>query len=41
MRADIISEIRPDWDLATPGLRQRRQAGDHSQFYPYKGATAC
>ena len=27
------SEIRPDWDLSTPGLRQAWAAGDHSPFH--------
>jgi peroxiredoxin len=27
------SEIRPDWDLATPGLREAWDAGDYSKFH--------
>ncbi len=27
------SEIRPDWDLATPGLREAWNAGDFSKFH--------
>ena len=27
------SEIRPDWDLSTPGLRQAWEAGDYSKFH--------
>ena len=27
------SEIRPDWDLSTPGLRGAWNAGDYSQFH--------
>ena len=27
------SEIRPDWDLATPGLREAWSAGDRSRFH--------
>ena len=27
------SEIRPDWDISKPGLREAWQAGDHSQFH--------
>ena len=27
------SEIRPDWDLSTPGLREAWDAGDHSPFH--------
>ncbi|GIF47880.1 peroxiredoxin [Asanoa ferruginea] len=29
------SEIRPDWDLATPGLRAAWDAGDRSKFHGY------
>ena len=27
------SEIRPDWDLSAPGLREAWDAGDHSPFH--------
>lgn len=27
------NEIRPDWDLGTPGLCEARDAGDRSQFH--------
>ena len=27
------SEIRPDWDLSTPGLREAWNAGDYSSFH--------
>jgi peroxiredoxin len=27
------SEIRPDWDLSTPGLRESWDSGDHSSFH--------
>ena len=27
------AEIRPDWDLSTPGLREAWDAGDHSLFH--------
>jgi len=27
------SEIRPDWDLSTPGLRESWESGDHSSFH--------
>ncbi len=30
---DASREIRPDWDLAAPGLRQAWDAGDHSHFH--------
>jgi peroxiredoxin len=29
----VTSEIRPDWDLATPALRERWEAGDLSPFH--------
>ena len=29
----VTAEIRPDWDLATPGLRERWEAGDVSPFH--------
>jgi peroxiredoxin len=29
----VMSEIRPDWDLGTPGLRERWEAGDLSPFH--------
>jgi len=29
----VISEIRPDWDLSTRGLREAWNAGDSSHFY--------
>jgi peroxiredoxin len=29
----VTSEIRPDWDLSAPGLRQAWDAGDHSKFH--------
>jgi hypothetical protein len=32
------SEIRPDWDLAAPGLRENWEAGDHSMHHPYQQA---
>ena len=29
----VTSEIRPDWDLSRPGLRQSWDAGDRSPFH--------
>jgi len=29
----VTSEIRPDWDLSIPGLRQKWGAGDYSPFH--------
>jgi peroxiredoxin len=30
---EASADIRPDWDLSTPGLREAWEAGDHSQFH--------
>jgi peroxiredoxin len=29
----VTSEIRPDWDLSAPGLREAWNAGDYSRFH--------
>jgi hypothetical protein len=29
----VTSEIRPDWDLDKPGLRESWDAGDFSHFH--------
>jgi hypothetical protein len=29
----VSSEVRPDWDLSTPGLRDQWDAGDHAAFH--------
>jgi hypothetical protein len=29
----VSREIRPDWDLSTPGLREAWNAGDKSHFH--------
>jgi len=34
----VTREIRPDWDLAAPGLRENWEAGDHSMHHPYQQA---
>jgi peroxiredoxin len=31
---EVTRQIRPDWDLSTPGLRAAWEDGDHSSFYP-------
>jgi peroxiredoxin len=31
----VSAEIRPDWDLATPGLREAWDAGERSVFHGY------
>ncbi|MEU8816872.1 redoxin domain-containing protein [Actinoplanes sp. NPDC048796] len=30
---EVTEQIRPDWDLAAPGLREDWEAGDHSRFF--------
>ena len=30
---EVTREIRPDWDLSTPGLREAWNAGDYSSFH--------
>ena len=35
---EVTSEIRPDWDLSTPGLRVAWDAGDRSKHRPYPRA---
>ena len=38
----VSAEIRPDWDLATPGLREAWDADDHSHFHGWdKRAVAA
>lgn len=32
---DVFMKVRPDWDLAAPGLREAWEAGDRSRFHPY------
>lgn len=33
---DILTRIRPDWDLAARGLRESWEAGETENFYPYR-----
>ncbi len=35
------SEIRPDWDLSTPGLREAWDAGDYSHFHGWDRRSGC
>ncbi len=36
------AEIRPDWDLSTPGLREAWDAGDYSKFHGWdRRSPAC
>jgi hypothetical protein len=34
----VTREIRPDWDLSAPGLREAWEVGDHSMHHPYQDA---
>ena len=36
---DVTREIRPDWDLDTPGLREAWEAGDYSPFHGWDRET--
>ncbi|MEU9128397.1 redoxin domain-containing protein [Kitasatospora sp. NPDC048540] len=33
---EVTREIRPDWDLSAPGLREAWDGGDRRGFFPYK-----
>ena len=33
---EVTREVRPDWDLDTPGLRENWETGDHTRHYPYR-----
>ena len=35
---DVSREIRPDWDLSTPGVREAWDADDHSPFHGWNKA---
>jgi peroxiredoxin len=37
---DVSAEVRPDWDLSTPGLRERWDAGDYSPFHGWARRAA-
>jgi peroxiredoxin len=32
---ELTREIRPDWDLAVPGLREQWESGQRDDFWPY------
>jgi hypothetical protein len=39
---DVTREVRPDWDLSSPGLREAWDASDYSHFHGWdrrSGAT--
>jgi hypothetical protein len=38
---DVTREIRPDWDLSTPGLRAAWDAGDPSPFHHWNRRAAA
>ena len=38
---EATRQIRPDWDLAAPGLREAWDAGDHSMHHPYQQTDAA
>ena len=33
---EVSSELRPDWDLSTPGLREKWESGDLSPFHGWE-----
>ncbi len=33
---EVTRKIRPDWDLATPGLRENWEHGDKKLHFPYR-----
>jgi peroxiredoxin len=33
---EVTRKVRPDWDLAAPGLREHWE-GDRTKFFPYTG----
>jgi peroxiredoxin len=37
---EVTREVRPDWELGAPGLREAWDAGERSTFYPYKKAAS-
>ena len=37
---EVTREIRPDWDLAAPGLRQAWEAGERGPFHGYDDGPA-
>ncbi len=38
---ETTREIRPDWDLSAPGLREEWESGNRARFYPYRSAEAA
>ena len=35
----VFQKVRPDWDLAAPGLRENWEKGDRRRHYPYRAPT--
>lgn len=35
----LFQEIRPDWDITTPGLREAWDRGERERFFPYEPQT--
>lgn len=38
---EISRDIRPDWDLAAPGLRERWEAHERGDFWPYRDGSGA
>jgi peroxiredoxin len=36
---EVTQQIRPDWELAAPAIKENWETGDHSSHYPYKPKT--
>jgi peroxiredoxin len=36
----VTARVRPDWDITAPALRDAWEAGDRTEFYPYRSTTA-
>lgn len=34
---ELSREVRPDWDLSAPGMRAKWEAGQLTDFWPYRG----
>jgi len=37
---EVTRKIRPDWDLAAPGLRENYDTGDMTKHWPYVDKAA-
>lgn len=36
----VTAQIRPDWDLGTPGLREAWDSGDYAKFHGWNRRSA-